>query len=262
MSSAVARDGAGRYRLAGRPLTPRRPTLEPMAELYAPEQPPDAERPTRRHRAAGNLGPVRIAAIAAAVLVTLGVGAVVVPALLSSGPSSRPPATGGGALPVDSAVPSDSASPEETPTPGPTSSPRTTTTARGAPKINIGRAESTVVELVNEERRRAGCDRVRNNGDLHDVARKHSMDMATTNRLSHTGSDGSSPQDRMRAGGYRNPGNENIASGYQTPQDVVDAWMHNRGNRDNIIDCQAKAIGVGLWYSRDGTPYWTQDLGR
>jgi uncharacterized protein YkwD len=232
-----------------------------MTELYAPEQSPDAERPTRRHRAAGTLGPVRIAAIAAAGLVTLGVVAVVVPALLSSGPPSRPPAAGG-VLPTESAGPSDSASPEETPTPGPTSSPRTTTTARGGPKINIGRAESVVVELVNEERRRAGCDRVRNNGDLHDVARKHSMDMATTNRLSHTGSDGSSPQDRMRDGGYQNPLNENIAYGYQTPQDVMDAWMHNRGNRDNILNCQAKAIGVGLWYSHDGTPYWTQDFGR
>jgi uncharacterized protein YkwD len=189
------------------------------------------------------------------VLVTLGIAAVVVPALLTGGPSATTPPPAGAPPAGAVTAPSD-------PGPTETAGPAVSASPSRAAKLNIGRAENTVVELINDEREKARCDKVRNDGHLHDAARSHSQDMAEHNKLSHTGSDRSSPNDRMRDAGYRNPLAENVASGYATPQEVVAAWMASRGHRQNILNCNAKAVGVGLAYSRDGTPYWTQDFGR
>jgi uncharacterized protein YkwD len=188
------------------------------------------------------------------VLVTFGIAAVLVPALLSNGPASKPGSTAG----APPAGPSQALPTEAAPTVEPSASAAPSRT----PRVNIDRYEDTVVDLVNDQREKAGCRRVRNDDRLHDAARAHSKDMAEHNRMSHTGSDHSSPQDRMREAGYRNPLAENVATGYQTPQEVMDGWMGSRDHRENILNCDAKAIGVGLAFSRDGTPYWTQDFGR
>ena len=85
--------------------------------------------------------------------------------------------------------------------------------------------------------------------------------MATRRFLSHKGSDGSSPDDRMRQAGYGDPASENLARGFTSAKDVTRAWLHDRGDRKNIVDCDAKAVGVGVAVSADGTPFWTQDFG-
>ena len=53
---------------------------------------------------------------------------------------------------------------------------------------------------------------------------------------------------------YRTAG-ENIAMGYRTPQEVVNAWMNSSGHRANILNASYKRIGVG--YVSQGN-YWTQ----
>lgn len=55
---------------------------------------------------------------------------------------------------------------------------------------------------------------------------------------------------------------ENIAYGYATPQAVMNAWMHSRGHRRNILNRKFRKIGLGLARTTDGTPYWVQDFGR
>lgn len=122
--------------------------------------------------------------------------------------------------------------------------------------------EARVIELVNVERLQAGCGRVRPDEKLRDAARAHSADMARHDRLDHTGSDGSSFVQRAERAGYQGAMGENIAMGYRTPRDVMDAWMKSKGHRDNILNCGAKAVGMGLERTRGGTPYWTQVFGR
>ena len=39
-------------------------------------------------------------------------------------------------------------------------------------------------------------------------------------------------------------------------------WMDSPGHRANILNCQARAIGVGVAAAADGTLYWTQMFGR
>jgi uncharacterized protein YkwD len=202
--------------------------------------------------------------IVAAVLAAFGLGAAIVSPMFSGKPagSAAGLTTNGPAGVAPQPLVSDgpdagaSATPAE---PSPTAA--ATTPPQNADAALLG-FENAVVGLVNDERRKHHCDPVRNNGDLHTAARAHSDDMGAHAKLDHDGSDGSSPQDRMRAAGYGKPLSENIAVGFRSPQQVMDGWMHSHSHRDNILDCDAKAVGVGVAIGRDGKAYWTQDFGR
>jgi uncharacterized protein YkwD len=165
-------------------------------------------------------------------------------------PGPGPSAPAAQTPPAD--APSDLPSEPPTATPDPTD--RVVTGNTGA--------ENAVVALVNNERRkRKKCDPVQNDDRLRDAARRHSADMATGGFLKHNGSDGSSPDDRMQAAGVDDPLSENLARGFRSADDVVDAWMKSKAQRGNILDCDARSIGVGVAVAADGTPYWTQNFG-
>jgi len=206
-------------------------------------------------------GPVGIAAIIAAILVVFGLGAVAVSIFRTDAPqSAQPPAEA--PTPVDS--PTEPALPSADPSPSTSASPSRSAGARPSGGAITGdpRQEERVVTLVNREREEAGCKReVRMDDRLRDAARAHSRDMATRGFFSHTGSDGSSPEERMREAGYGRPLSENLARGPDSAEDVVRAWMRSSEHRRNIVDCDARGIGVGLAV-RNGTPYWTQVFGR
>ncbi|MEU2398547.1 CAP domain-containing protein [Streptomyces pseudogriseolus] len=147
-------------------------------------------------------------------------------------------------------APSTTAPRPTTPAPKPTTaSPKPTATASGA--------VARVVELVNAERAEAACSPVTANSTLNTAAQRHSEDMASTGTMSHTGSDGSDPGQRITRAGYTwSTYGENVAYGYSTPEQVMQGWMTSPGHKANILNCSFKEIGVGL----SGT-YWTQDFG-
>jgi len=142
------------------------------------------------------------------------------------------------------------------------SSPKPTQTKTPSPSPTSPQAafELEVVRLTNAERADAGCDPLRVDERLQTAARAHSEDMRDRGYFDHTSPDGKTPWDRMRAAGYDEPGGENIAMGYPTPEAVVEAWMESKGHRANILNCKFEAIGVGVALG-DGGPWWTQDFG-
>jgi uncharacterized protein YkwD len=118
-----------------------------------------------------------------------------------------------------------------------------------------------VVRLTNDERAKAGCPALLISSQLSAAAQGHTDDMASHNFMSHTGSDGSSPWDRINATGYQFwTAAENIALGFETPADVVNGWMNSPGHRANILNCNLHEIGVGYATNSTGAPYWTQDF--
>lgn len=138
--------------------------------------------------------------------------------------------------------------------------------------------EQQVVDLLNQARRAAGCNvSLTLSSKLGAAAYGHSRDMALNNFFSHTGADGSEMEDRVAATGYSYSWlAENIAAGYPTPQAVVAGWMQSDGHKQNILNCELRETGVGLFYEADdqnnvrddygnlGGPYnyyWTQDFG-
>ncbi|MBB5126175.1 CAP domain-containing protein [Streptomyces griseoloalbus] len=147
--------------------------------------------------------------------------------------------------------------------PKPTAAVPDPTAGASSPAATGGTQASTavarVVELVNAERAKAGCSPVKVNATLTGAAQKHSEDMAASGNMSHTGSDGSSPGDRITRAGYNwSTYGENVAYGYSTPEQVMAGWMASPGHKENIVNCAFKEIGVGL--AQPGG-YWTQDFG-
>ncbi|MFC7328992.1 CAP domain-containing protein [Marinactinospora rubrisoli] len=116
---------------------------------------------------------------------------------------------------------------------------------------------SAVVELVNDERSRAGCPDVRVDGRLTAAAQGHSEDMAARDYMDHVSPDGEGPADRAAEVGYPAWSGENVAAGYRTAEDVMNGWMNSDGHRANILNCDNRAIGVG-----EAERYWTQMFGR
>ncbi|AEM84745.1 CAP domain-containing protein [Streptomyces violaceusniger] len=119
--------------------------------------------------------------------------------------------------------------------------------------------QQEVVDLVNSERSKAGCKPLTVNEKLTKAAQDHSEDMAAHSNMSHTGSDGSSPGDRIERAGYSwSTYGENVAYGYESPKSVMEGWMSSPGHKANILNCDFKEIGVGV--AQPGH-YWTQDFG-
>ena len=98
------------------------------------------------------------------------------------------------------------------------------------------------------------------------AADRHSQDMARNNFFSHRGSDGSEPSARVVAAGYGGWGvAENIAAGYGTAAQVVQAWASSEsGHCEALMSAQFNQVGGSCRY-RGATSYgsyWTLDLAR
>jgi uncharacterized protein YkwD len=139
--------------------------------------------------------------------------------------------------------------------------PRSTATRPRPVDSTADPVSAEVVRLVNVARRDAGCAAVHADARLARAALGHSRDMARRGYFSHDSPDGVSPWDRARSAGYTRPTGENIAMGYRDAAAVMEGWMNSPGHRANILNCDSRAVGVGLARNADGTPYWTQLFG-
>lgn len=101
-------------------------------------------------------------------------------------------------------------------------------------------------------------------GVLVTAAAVHSQDMADHNFFSHTGSDNSSPSQRIGDAGYGwSLAAENIAAGYRTVQEVMDGWMTSDGHCANIMHPALRDVGVACVLAGANNTYrnyWTMDL--
>ncbi len=180
-------------------------------------------------------------------------------------PATRAPAT---RAPTPAVPPPTQARPTPTPMPlnhapaRPTGAPPAVAPEPWPWSITIRFIVQTV-ELTNRERAKQGLGPLRLDLSLCNAAQAHSEDMAAHDFFSHTGSDGSTAEQRIaaahRPGG---PQAENIAGGQPSPAEVVNAWMNSEPQRRNILNPAFQRIGVGYAY-RQGAQYqhyWTQDL--
>ncbi|GGM41802.1 hypothetical protein GCM10011351_29900 [Paraliobacillus quinghaiensis] len=116
--------------------------------------------------------------------------------------------------------------------------------------------QQEVAKLTNQEREKNGLSPLQIDTALQEVAQTKSEDMATNNYFSHTSPTYGSPFDMLQQFevDYTTAA-ENIASGQQSPKEVVNGWMNSPGHRKNIMNEKVTHIGVG--YAEDGA-YWTQ----
>jgi uncharacterized protein YkwD len=120
---------------------------------------------------------------------------------------------------------------------------------------------SRIVTQTNQVRHAHGCGQLEVDHELVEASVRQSDYMADTRTFSHIGRGGSTFVARARAAGYTQPAGENIAWGFDTADEVMDAWMASPPHRRNILNCAAQAIGTGVRYASDGTAYYTQVFG-
>ncbi|MDO4298065.1 MAG: CAP domain-containing protein, partial [Lachnospiraceae bacterium] len=114
-----------------------------------------------------------------------------------------------------------------------------------------------VVELVNEERAKAGLPALVMDGVLTRAANVRAKEIKKS--FSHTRPDGTGFSSVLKEYGisYRGSG-ENIAWGQKSPEEVVEGWMNSEGHRANIMNKNFKNIGVGYYQDERGVNYWVQ----
>lgn len=98
------------------------------------------------------------------------------------------------------------------------------------------------------------------------AAQRHAEDLATHNLASHTGSDGSTPAQRIARAGYVAWGNgavvgENFWIGTGTPQDALDWFLNDPSHRENILSTRYREIGIGVATDDAGKVYYVLDFG-
>lgn len=128
-------------------------------------------------------------------------------------------------------------------------------------------AANEVLRSVNDARARGvtcgdtvqpAAPRLALEARLLQAAKAHSEDMLNEGTLTHTGSDGSNPGQRIARTGYEAATwGENAAAGYGSPDSVMGGWLRSPGHCRNIMNPAFTEIGV----ARAGT-YWTMVLAR
>ncbi|MFA9465559.1 MAG: CAP domain-containing protein [Velocimicrobium sp.] len=116
-----------------------------------------------------------------------------------------------------------------------------------------------VLQLVNQERAKAGLGELSTNDTLQKAANKRAEEIVTS--FSHTRPNGQScftVLDEYNIS-YLAAG-ENIAYGQKSPSEVMDGWMNSSGHRANILGSQFGKVGIGVYQSSNGTYYWTQEF--
>ena len=111
-----------------------------------------------------------------------------------------------------------------------------------------------MVELVNQERAKAGVAPLTIDLELSRVARIKSQDMKDNNYFSHTSPTYGSPFEMMKNFGirYRTAG-ENLAK-HSSVESAHAGLMNSEGHRKNILNPNFTHIGVGIVDDR----YYTQ----
>ncbi|MHB1556819.1 MAG: CAP domain-containing protein, partial [Isosphaeraceae bacterium] len=118
-----------------------------------------------------------------------------------------------------------------------------------------------IVDAHNAFRTDAKLKRLTINRKLTAAAQAHAEDMASRRKMTHTGGDGSSSAERVKARGYRYfRAGENVAAGRFTAERVMKGWMNSPAHKRNILGGYSE-IGVGYAVDDVGTGYWCVTFG-
>lgn len=115
-------------------------------------------------------------------------------------------------------------------------------------------------DLINAYRKENGLKPLQLNATLNEVAKGHSRDLAKWDRISHFGSDGSNPWDRVKRGGYNaRLAAENVGTGQVTFDEVLKGWKDSPGHNKNLLLGDATHMGIALVHEQktEFKTFWT-----
>jgi uncharacterized protein YkwD len=102
-------------------------------------------------------------------------------------------------------------------------------------------------KLINAYRKKKGLKPLALNAELTAAAKAHSRDLAQWDRISHFGSDGSNPWDRVKRTGYHaRLAAENVGTGQISFKEVLRGWEKSPGHNKNLLLSDATHMGIAL----------------
>lgn len=116
------------------------------------------------------------------------------------------------------------------------------------------------VELINAYRRQSGLKPVKFSAELSMAAKRHCMDLARWDRISHYGSDGSNPWDRVKRTPYKaRLAAENVGTGQVSFDEVMKGWKASPSHDKNLRLADAEHVGLALIYDpkTEFRTFWT-----
>lgn len=123
---------------------------------------------------------------------------------------------------------------------------------------------SEALHLINAYRRKNGLRALKMNSHLEKAARAHSQDLSRWDRISHYGSDGSNPWERVKRTGFKaRLAAENVGTGQTTLAEVFEGWKKSPGHNKNLLLPGATHMGIALVQDpkTEFKTFWTLVLG-
>lgn len=141
--------------------------------------------------------------------------------------------------------------------------------SESSPSTEINADSKELLQLINNYRASGAicgtdeltpAEALQYNEALNSAAVEYANEMQENNNFSHTGQDGSTFSERASDAGYEGYAlGENIAYGYTSEADVINAWMNSTGHCSNIMNDQATEFGIAR--SDEGN-YWVMITGK
>lgn len=150
--------------------------------------------------------------------------------------------------------------PNPTPNPDPEPDPEPEPEPEPEPTTSYNREfADRVIELVNIERAKEGLKPLKKDDTLNGLSDIRAKETVTL--FEHKRPNGTKWSTILKENNvsYTNAA-ENIASGYSTPEDVVNAWMNSEGHRASIMSETYEKIGVSCYIDNNSEYkyYWDQ----
>lgn len=122
----------------------------------------------------------------------------------------------------------------------------------------------TARDAINAYRKQKGLKPLQLNAALTAAAKAHSKDLAKWDRISHFGSDGSNPWDRVKRTGYNAKlAAENVGTGQVSFDEVMKGWKDSPGHNKNLLLSDAEHMGIALVHEpkAEFKTFWTLVVG-
>lgn len=122
----------------------------------------------------------------------------------------------------------------------------------------------TARKMINTYRASKGLKPLKLNVKLVIAAKTHAKDLASHDRISHYGSDGSDPLVRVQRTGYPvHLAAENVGTGQISLAEVFKGWQQSPGHNENLLLKDAREMGIALIIdpNTEYKTFWTLVLG-
>ena len=104
-----------------------------------------------------------------------------------------------------------------------------------------------LLTLTNQRRQENGLSALQLNPQLSEAAAQKAQDMFAKNYWAHIAPDGTTPWYFIKNSGYDYLyAGENLARGFSTSPEVVDAWMASPSHRENMLSPNYNEIGFAI----------------